>query len=257
MELPGKRKIQYEKSPLVEVICQLRFPTILAIGGRDPVDFQELVRGDLPRYAQQTEKRDGQSVKTHSFLSAGGEYKLSLTSTFIALSTRGYTNWKNFAGYLDEPLSHFISVYRPAYFERIGLRYINGISREKLDLEDARWSELVAPQYLGVLALGDTDEKQVSKASADTEMKLRDGCSLRIHAGPGLLKRSVSGPDGVREVRENTPRFIFDQDIYASGNIPLQSAAEVLETLHDHADRIFEGAITDKLHDAMEPVYIN
>ena len=257
MELSGKQKIQYEKSQIVEVICQLRFPTILSIGSRDPVDFQELVRQNLPRYVQKTEKQGEQSVKTHSFLSAGGEYKLSLTTAFIALSTRRYTNWRDFAGCLDEPLGHFISVYRPAYFERIGLRYINGISRENLGLEDVRWSELVAPQYLGVLALSDTDEKQVSKASADTEMKLGDRCFLRVHAGPGLLKRTVSGPEGVREIQEKTPRFIFDQDIYASGNIPLHSAAEVLDTLHAHADRIFAGAITDKLHDAMEPVYID
>ena len=34
----------YARSPLVEVICQLRFPAILSIGANDPVDFQEAIR---------------------------------------------------------------------------------------------------------------------------------------------------------------------------------------------------------------------
>jgi len=63
-----------------------------------------------------------------------GSYKLSLTQNFIALSTMRYTNWEDFAGWLDEPLGQFISLYQPAFFERIGLRYLNGFSRERLQL---------------------------------------------------------------------------------------------------------------------------
>ena len=32
-------RYQYAKSPLVEVICQLRFPTILSIGSQGPAAF--------------------------------------------------------------------------------------------------------------------------------------------------------------------------------------------------------------------------
>ena len=31
----------YTNNQLMEVICQLRFPTILAVGAREPVDFQD------------------------------------------------------------------------------------------------------------------------------------------------------------------------------------------------------------------------
>ena len=35
------RRYAYGKSQLIEVICQLRFPTILSIDTREPADFQE------------------------------------------------------------------------------------------------------------------------------------------------------------------------------------------------------------------------
>lgn len=38
------RRYAYGKSQLIEVICQLRFPTILSIDTREPADFQETVR---------------------------------------------------------------------------------------------------------------------------------------------------------------------------------------------------------------------
>lgn len=48
-------RYQYAKSPLVEVICQLRFPTILSIGSQEPAAFQEAIRREFPRYAVRQE----------------------------------------------------------------------------------------------------------------------------------------------------------------------------------------------------------
>lgn len=249
MELSG-RQIQYEKNQIVEMICQLRFPAILSIDTREPADFQELVRGDYPRYASEQDKSGG---KSHIFLSEDGLYKLCLTRGFIALSTVRYTSWADFARWLDEPLGRFISVYRPAYFERIGLRYINGFSRERLGLEDCRWRELIAPQYLGLLALEETREGDIVKCSVDLETRLDERCSLKLHAGPGFIKRNIRTGEGVQAVQEKNPRFIFDMDLYSGGRIPLSSAAGVMDAIHAHADRVFSAAITDRLHEAMEP----
>ena len=38
---PDNRRYAYGKAQLIEVICQLRFPTILSIDTREPADFQE------------------------------------------------------------------------------------------------------------------------------------------------------------------------------------------------------------------------
>ena len=49
-------RYQYVRSPLVEVICQLRFPAILTINTKEPAEFQEAVRHDFPRYAARKEQ---------------------------------------------------------------------------------------------------------------------------------------------------------------------------------------------------------
>ena len=37
------KRVKYQEAPLVEVICQLRFPTILSINANEPVEFQEAI----------------------------------------------------------------------------------------------------------------------------------------------------------------------------------------------------------------------
>ena len=65
-------------------------------------------------------------ITNYNFISEDGRWKLNLTQGFIALSTLSYTRWEDFATRLDRPLAQFIQLYQPAFFERIGLRYVNG-----------------------------------------------------------------------------------------------------------------------------------
>ena len=42
-------RTHYRNAPAREVICQLRFPSILTINTVEPADFQEAIRGELER----------------------------------------------------------------------------------------------------------------------------------------------------------------------------------------------------------------
>jgi uncharacterized protein (TIGR04255 family) len=48
MKLPDYKRVIYEQSPRLEVIAQIRFPTILKITSQEPVDFQDSVRFEYP-----------------------------------------------------------------------------------------------------------------------------------------------------------------------------------------------------------------
>lgn len=259
MKSSDGKKFIYEKQQLVEVICQLRFPAILSIETEVPSAFQERIRSRFPRYQLHEESVPGPGgptkQKVHAFVSADGGYKLSLCKSFIALSTMRYTSWEDFADWLDEPLGQFISLYQPAFFERIGLRYLNGFSRERLGMEHCRWNDLIQSAYLGPLDDDGIEEESLTKCSVDVEMK-RPGCLLRLHAGPGFIKRAIMGPKGLQQLQEPKPRFILDMDLFSAGTLQLKEAAGILETLHTEADRVFSGAITELLHEAMEPVEI-
>ncbi len=252
-------RCHFGSHPLAEVICQLRFPEILAIGAADPVEFQEAIRQDYPLFLRKQElpppKITGipgnmvlqkpKPVTNYQFSTPDGIWRINLTNTFLSLTCTKYVSWEEFASHLDKPLAAFIRIYKPARFDRIGLRYLNFISRFSLGLEGVPFSQLLAPCYLGPLAEDDVPENTAARCSVDCELTLRGGCRAKIHAGPGMVKR------GGKEDPE--VKFIFDQDLYMPGPLPLNLAAGALQTLHAQANAIFRGSITDRLYEAMEP----
>ena len=233
-------RIRYEKSPLLEVICQIRFPTILAISAHEPAEFQDMVREAFPRYLvrqdQPAPKMTGigtanptlqpqQPIINYNFISEDGFWRLNLTHHFIALTCQNYTGWEEFARRLDQPLAHFIRIYKPAYFERVGLRYMNAISREALELEGTPWRELISPSYLGILDEEDVQEKTVSRCSLDVEMGLTGGCRLKLHSGPGIVRRMGKPED--KEVK-----WILDLDLSMGGKVLVNICSALTDTLH-------------------------
>lgn len=249
----------YRSNQLAEVICQLRFPEILTISAHDPVQFQDAIRDEYPRFFRRQENaapkltgapghfslENQPATVNYQFLSGDGVWRVNLTSKFISLTCSNYTCWEDFAQRLDKPLAAFIKTYKPAYFERIGLRYLNFISRFDLGLEGTPFSQLISPCYLGVLAEEDVSESASSRCSVDAEIGLRGGCRVKLHAGPGMVKKNGKADQEVK--------FIFDQDLFMPGQIPVNLSAGALQALHSQAFAIFRGAITDTLHDALDP----
>jgi len=254
-------RTHYRNAPAHEVICQLRFPSILT-NSVEPADFQEAIRAEFPQYARRQDaappritglgspnpKVEQQPpVTNHNFVSEDNQWKLNLTKDFIALSTLHYPGWEEFARQLDKPLAAFIRLYKPAYFQRVGLRYVNIFSRARLGLEGARWAELFSPAYTAPMQEAELPEDRFLNCACDLTLKLDSSCQAKVHAGPGVVKRNAPGVPQDPEVK-----FIFDMDLSMTGNTPCTLAAGALETLHGHSTRLFEGAVTDRLRDAME-----
>ncbi|WP_295866303.1 TIGR04255 family protein [uncultured Oscillibacter sp.] len=252
----------YANAPAHEVICQLRFPAILTINDNAPAEFQEAIREDFPQFARTEEAappqitglggpnpqlRQQKPVTNYRFISTDNLWKLNLTQNFIALSTLRYTGWEEFAAELDKPLAEFIRIYKPAYFERVGLRYVNIISREKLGLAGRPWPELIAPAYLGALGEPDVRPENVLNSAVDFQCKLDSSCAAKIHAGPGRLRSRPNTP------QDPEVKFILDMDLSMGGQVACNLSAAGLETLHAHATELFEGAVTDALREAMQP----
>ena len=247
---------------LGEVICQLRFPEILIIGTKPPAEFQEAIRSQFPIYSVRKESpapkvtgvpgnlslENPPVTINHQFATTDGVWRINLTSTFISLACTKYTQWENFARYLDKPLAAFIKIYQPAHFHRVGLRYLNFISRNALGLDNIPFSQLIDPVYLGPLSEDDVPEHTVSRCNMDAEFSIRGGCRAKVHAGIGMIQKNGQTDKEIK--------FIFDQDLFMSGNIPVNHSAGALETLHSQAFSIFRGAITDTLYRAMEPTSI-
>lgn len=253
-------RCEYRNNQIAEVICQLRFPQILSIDTILPADFQEAIREEYPNFTVINEAHPPRIVNTqgnlqidtppatknYQFASLDNTWRINLTNSFISLTCNHYTNWETFAKKLDIPLASFIQIYKPACFNRIGLRYLNFFSRERLGLSDTSFSELFHAPYLGIFNNTDIPEDTVIRSNFDSEISMPGGCRVHIHTGPGHVTQNG--------IQDKEIKFILDQDIYMSGNIPVQYSAGSLQTLHTHAFSVFSDVITDTLHDAMEPI---
>ena len=255
-------RVIYKKNPLIEVIVQYKFPKILALNAGDPVDFQEAIKSNYPIYQLTLDNQQeisisigqdnvpipsfmqNQSVKNHNFISEDGQYKINLTSGFISISTLGYTRWEELLSRFERPLKAFEEIYTPSFYERIGLRYIDAFSRKKLCLEDKPWKDLICPPWVG--AFSSIEESNVIFQGFDVEYLLDNNTSrAKIHAGLGNINN------------DSEMVFIIDNDFMHIQNIIPENADSVLNYLHDNAKIFIRNAITDTLHNAMEPEVIS
>ena len=85
----------------------------------------------------------------------------------------------------------------------------------------------------------------MTRCNVDLEFALRGGCRAKLHAGPGMVKRNGQNDPEVK--------FVWDQDLFLPGQLPVNLSAGALQTLHSQAYALFRGAITQKLHEALEP----
>ena len=163
---PPSERVLYRRPQLRQVICQLRFPPILRIEGQPPADFQDQIRELFPLLEPATDtiapqlpkeiaQLLGRAVSTgrYQFRTEDKHNSLSLAPDSISLTSTAYTRWEIFRELLRVPLAALLSVYKPSFYQRIGLRYINAIRREDLGLSDQPWSVLLSPAILGKLAL--------------------------------------------------------------------------------------------------------
>ena len=255
----NEARMIYDKSQLVEVICQLRCPEILKIDAEAPAAFQERIRRDYPQYEKKIEQLPPHmvngapvpqgSVNNYQFISERGQWKVSLTKGFIALSTYGYTRWEDFAQRLDKILAAFIETYHPSWFTRVGLRYVNAFRREALGLEDCLWKELIAPGYLGLMADEDAQETAFMKDEQTATLQMPGGAKANVKCGPGLLRKVNN------RTRETTEEkvFMLDLDLFMDSKLELGHAVPALNIVHENAGSLFRAAITDTLADAMDP----
>ncbi len=251
MPFPESERVRYAKNPLAEVICQLRFPTILRIDIEVPAAFQESIRAHFPEY-----RRSGPQLPAgirvppqlldllgtaatvgHEFYAADSRTKVSLTRDFLALSVTDYTDWRSFRATLDLPLKALVDCYGPAYFGRIGLRYRDEIDRASLGLEDVPWCELLRPEVAGELA--------------HTELAPRIDRTVReLHARFPNHGGNVRLLHGLVADKEPA-RYSIDADFYLESQTPIGDVAHVLDRFNQAAGNLFRWCITPRLADAL------
>lgn len=250
-------RVKYNKCPLIEVIFQLRFPTILSINTKQPDAFQERIREQYPFYQEVIEKQneivlaaDGRPTqvkqnasKNYAFISADSNYKINLTSSFISVSTTAYTQWEDFREHIARIIPIFEDIYKPAFYTRVGLRYIDAITKSALGLEGVQWNELIRPHVLGIM-------------TPEIETGIKSFVSEAEYGNPDG-KTITKAHFELVHINENVElSLLIDTDYFSFDITQKADVFNVAELLHENSSNFIGKAITKRLSDAMEPVEI-
>jgi uncharacterized protein (TIGR04255 family) len=180
------------------------------------------------------------SGKSFMFSSADGVWSLALNRGSLSLTCRKYSRWDEFRRKLEGPLKALIEIYEPRFFIRLGLRYRDVISRERLQLQDVAWHDLLSPGIVGVIhtplePLVATSWHQVvfKLQREDTQVLLQHG----LQPSPPNSERC----------------YIFDCDFSTQSQTEPQNAFNAFQYFNKRSWYFFRSCITDRLHNAMQP----
>jgi len=260
MPFPEAARVVYKKNPLDRVICQLHFPPILRIESESPSPFQEAIRISFPMYAERTGFRIDLELsakqkppigtflsppmvspnKIYEFSTEDGSWKISLTRTFLAITTTNYKRWSDFKEHLKGPFNALIQTYSPAFFTRVALRYVDVFNRSVLGLGGTNWNELFKPFVLGLLS--SPFAANVKNFESMYEISLSDNESIA---------RIVTS--FVQHIPTKEQCLRIDGNFFSPRRKDLKNAVEQLDFLNVRAFRLIQWIMEERLHNAMEP----
>ena len=238
------------KSPLVRVVAQVRFSSVLRIEAREAViAFQDKVRPSYPLFdhvmAQQlqldlssgTPSLRPVPTSVWRFSSADRSMLLSLTSEMVTLEARVYRGRSDFVPRWSEALACLQQVFQPALTLRTGMRYVNRLDKASLD----RLSDWVTPNLVGV-ALPEIRDF-VTQAFSEASIKVEEG-DLQLRWG--ILPPNLTIDPGLLDPLPVTS-WVLDLDVSSSTQKPFDAATLTAEfaTLAKRAYAVFRWAVTD------------
>jgi len=255
---PQCDRLVLRRAPLVLVVSQLRFTSILSIQRQEFIaEFQEDIRGDYPVLEQQ----QGVQVQLRPpapapapliietstlwrFLSADGGWIAALAPDFLSLETTAYTSFADFVTRFDNLLNAFVSRFRPSQQVRLGLRYVNEF-RSPGRPEARQWKGYIREELLGALVT-DVFGNVVGAARQDIRVRQDDGWFvLRLEMAP--------------QEEDQPSRVTLDFDYYDQETRQLDTT-DILGKLHRYNDvtyRMFRWAVLEPLLEELEPEHEN
>jgi uncharacterized protein (TIGR04255 family) len=248
---PFKPEVRLGKSPLAEVICQVKFSPILRISKEQPIQFQEAIRDYFPSLKVEQGVRlqfpgvDGSGEpnveaipRIYRFSTLDGNANIALAVDFYALSLKKYTHWQDFLDEFGLVMGSVNDIYRPSFATRIGLRFINRFTKKNTSSKDI--SEILGlfRQELTCLIQAESWDEPLEMLS---QTVIGDGkAKLALRTGFGKEK--------------NEPYFLLDFDYYEEGQLPLTNLIKRIERYHSRIYQAFRWCLLDGSLTRFEPL---
>jgi uncharacterized protein (TIGR04255 family) len=252
MTFPKSDRVVYAVDTLDQVICQLRFPPILAIGSEPPSAFQERVRHEYPLYERtesipaapeianllaQLPVKPPQTV-SHQFSTADAARTITLTAEFLAVTETRYDEWPAFRPVLQFAQTALEEIYRPAFYTRVGLRYQDVIDQRALEIARP-WADLLRASFAGLLG---TEFRDAVRELGEIVLLQLDGAEgAYVRLNHGLAQKADDGH----------VVYLIDADYYREAQHEGSDVLALLDYFREEAGNLFRWAISDELRDAL------
>lgn len=235
-ELPPE--VPLPRAPLVRVLTQIKFPTILSIGTSDSevAAFQEKIRGIYPILEREQsvmivgspnapEVRSGIVWK---FRDLKNQWQVALAADFITLEAIQYSSRADFCARLENVLAAVQATYAPSAALRVGVRYVDCIKPPHID----RIEELIQSAVLGIhrTELGKTAAINITEC----QFKAEEG---QIQGRWGLLPPGATHDPGIPLPPEGQS-WVLDLDMFSTEQMAFD-AAELSNVARSFAGRLY------------------
>jgi len=259
MNLPEYEWVRFRKSPLRQVIAQMRF-TIMPRFEKDGfiADFQEAIRDDYPKLHREpivtyqltsTGVSSGTGDTAWRLSSKDLHWAVIVSEAALTLETRSYYAMNDFVERFQRLLEAAQEKLGVADRLRLGLRYVNEIRYPGAKtLQD--WQELLNPELVGVDA-ANLLAGEINHTLQEIQVKRPDGTFAIRH---GLLKGTVV-PPLPNEPSVGGRFYLVDLDYYDTDEYDLD-IPDVVSKMWDYNDvmtRFFRWALSEKLYTYLEP----
>ena len=265
MPFPRSDREIYSQNPLEQVICQLRFPTILNISAQPPAKFQQEIRGSYPLYHENrrpnipdlpAEIRDAVPPEirnawpgfgspevpvTYTFQTADETRAVQLTQDSVAVSESRYDQWDGFRTEIEHVENILREIYSPAFYTRIGLRYRDVLDRRRYGFDGIPWAALLNPSFLGVLGAGEIAQ-DVQHSQTQVLLSIPD-----VDGGYVLLQH------GLTVGEDESSIYLIDADFYTQDRCDHDAAITTANKFNRWAGHLFRWIIRNPLRAAMVP----
>lgn len=241
--------VVFERAPLTSVLCQIRFPQILAILDRAGISgVQEALRNEYPDFdsgveAQFAFNQDGAELKMKPpvwrFRTLDEMWRVSLGVDFLALETPDYHHFKDFADRLFFVISAAERTLSPGPSLRIGLRKVNLIEHPDV-AQPSDWNGLLTSQLLGLA--GDSSLPGTARRDYSEYMIADD-------AGDALAIRHGIDPD-------SSANYRLDLDYWTERRFdvtPTTQLRDLLAAFSDSMTAFFHSCLEQRMYDHLQP----
>lgn len=227
LNAPRAPPVKYERNLIRLAVCELRFPTVLELETRSPVEVQAALRREYPRYTPNTvttfnPPQEVVREKHHLFSSRDQNWTVTFKASALALECRRYESFEQFAERLDRVLVATKKTIDSDFFTRVGLRYIDELPVGPTKLEGWVNPALVKPLTDGLFGDPEQYQQEVRGVAKSGRYSFRHGIASRRDDGAEV--------------------YTLDADFYDE-NVEFDRVRPLLTTLHDECFALFEWAI--------------